>query len=265
MQQNTIVWLVCFILLAYIVSYFRSERYQYETFQEKQAQGPATAPPTEVAIPEVELPYTRKQINDDDYEHNMVFLGETDAVLEEGQRNKLMSQYPMDWSTQPPSSSQFQSGLAGFKQSLDDAKQDVPDEPKSYDAVNGNLMAPPDLSETEREERKILQTYKPKFPPGPTSYDPRDVNDLIKQLYDKKGLIPQVHHKEGTNVYEIVGVRKVGEHVKFEDEPADAGPDPNKNAMESTATTPPAIKDNFQNKFSGASKWTPSLERMFTQ
>lgn len=266
MEQNTIVaMLLGFILVAYLVLYFRSGRYISEEFQ-------AVAPATnkrpnekEVDIPEVEMPYTSQPINSDEDELNAVYMNESDTPMDDDTRSMLMSQYPKDWSTQPPSSSQFQSGVAGFKKSFENATQNVPDEPKSYDAVNGNLMAPPDLSEAEKEERKILQTYKPKFPPGPTSYDPRDVNDLIKQIYDKKGLIPQVHHKEGTNVYEITGVRKMGEHVKFEDEPAEATDSPNAPAMESTATTPPAIADNFQNRFSSASQWTPSLEKMFTQ
>lgn len=259
--------IILFIVAVYLYSYVQSKRYKYEGFQGSPPPPAAPTDPqhphTDIAVPDVELPYTQQQINDEDYEYNMVFLNETEEVLDKNKRNMLMSQYPKDWPNYPPSSSKFQSGLAGYKQSFEDAKQNVPDEAKSYDTINGNLMSPPDLSETEKEERKILQTYKPKFPPGPTSYDPRDVNDLIKQIYDKKGLIPQVHHKEGTNVYEIVGVRKANEHVKFEDEPADATPEPNKKAGEGTAKTPPAVKDTFQNRFQDASKWTPGLEQMF--
>ena len=253
--------IILFVVAVYLYSYIESERYKYEGFQAKSEKPPVAK--TDVAIPDVELPYTQQAINDEDYEYNMVYLNETEVALDENKRNMLMSQYPKDWPTLPPSSSQFQSGLAGYKKSFENAKQNVPDEAKSYDTINGNLMSPPDLSETEKEERKILQTYKPKFPPGPTSYDPRDVNDLIKQIYDKKGLIPQVQHKEGTNVYEIVGVRKANEHVKFEDEPADATPEPNKEAGESTAKTPPAVKDSFQNRFKDVNKWTPGLEEMF--
>ena len=70
-------------------------------------------------------------------------------------------------------------------------------------------------------------------------------------------------HKEGTNIYESVGVRKANEPVRFEDEPADVSPEPNKKAGEGTAKTPPAVKDTLQNRFQDAGKWTPGLEQMF--
>lgn len=186
-----------------------------------------------------------------------------------------MSQRPMDWTGLPPSSSQFQAGL---RESFENAKPTVPDDAKPYQNITGDLMQPPDASEMEKKEKAILQTYKPQFPPTPTSYDPRDAQELIKQIYDLKGVIPDVRHKDGTNVYEIVGVRKKDEKILFEDEEAEASDEANENAMESTAKSPQALGDMSRRStdpfFDSGSKsgsgskwnytsWTPGLERMF--
>jgi len=280
------------LLIGYIAMYAGSRRYLYEYFQPTASSG---APPVTVAMSKapfhngeaktlelapVEVPYTTAPINGvDDYEYNKVFQNESDKALTKALRDKLMSQHPMDWSGQPPSSSQFQAGL---RESFENAKPTVPDDAKPYQNIGGNLMQPPDLSKVEMEERKILQTYKPKFPPGPTTYDPRDANELITQLYDAKGLIPEVRHKDGTNVYEIIGVRKKGDHVLFEDEAvAEATTKADPKLLESTIKTPQAVADMnppTDSMFDPGTKatetksrtnqwnytsWTQGLERMF--
>jgi hypothetical protein len=232
----------------------------------------------EVSLTDVEVPYTQEPINSiDDYELNTVYLNESDKPLSKALKNKLMSQRPMDWTGLPPSSSQFQAGL---RESFENAKPTVPDDAKPYQNITGDLMQPPDASEMEKKEKAILQTYKPQFPPTPTSYDPRDAQELIKQIYDLKGVIPDVRHKEGTNVYEIVGVRKKDEKILFEDEEAEASDEANESAMESTIKPPQAASDMSRStdpffdsgssstkKGSGSkwnyTAWTPGLERMF--
>ena len=290
MDRQAVYYIIfAFVIIGYLLFYVGGRRYLYDGFQSAQ-----TAPPTPVAagqttvapgetkpvdLPPVEVPYAKQPINElDDYEYNLVFQNESDRALTKGLRDKLMSQYPMDWSAYPPSSSQFQAGL---RESFENATPSVPDDAKPYQNITGNLMQPPDKSEIEKEERKILQTYKPKFPPGPTSYDVRDADALIKQLYDAKGLIPEVRHKEGTNIYEVIGVRKKDEKVEFEEEAA-ATSGPNPAAGESTtqgpmaavdATQPQPTDSFFQEGVPATSgsrmnrwnytAWTPGLERMF--
>ena len=73
----------------------------------------------EVELNTPESPYTISPINSlDDYEVANVFENENDKELTKAQRNKLMSQYPLDWTVQPPSSTHFQAGL---KESFTDA------------------------------------------------------------------------------------------------------------------------------------------------
>ena len=277
------------LLLLYAMLYVRSGQYLVgEPFQgtvplAKPSVGPISLTPpsagrskgespvpvvTELAPP-VETPYLDDEINNvDDYEFAFVYKNESEKALSKEMRDKLMSQYPMDWSGYPPSSAQFQAGL---RESFENATPSIPDSPKPYSNVSGETMMPPDNQKVEREERKILQTYMPKFPPNPTAYDPKDVDDLLKKMYDKKGLIPIVKHREGTNIYEIVGTQKKGEKVRYEDEPAPASAGAVPAAGEMTTPLPRVAQDQFfepSTKPQGAGRWdytawTPGLERMF--
>jgi hypothetical protein len=275
MKDTLIITALAVVLAGYTVFYLSSRQYIKETFQ--QTTFADTTIPTksgyvavspgqtkEVSLTPVDVPFTQKPINDlDDYEENIVYLNESEKALSKDLKRKLMSQYPMDWSGYPPSSSQFQAGL---RESFQNAKPTVPDDAKPYENIDGDLMQPPDLSELEKKEKKILQTYTPKFPPTPTSYDPRDAQELIRQIYDVKGVIPEVRHKDGTNVYEIIGVRNKNEKVVFEDEEGAATDGANPSTMESTIKVPMAARDERFNKNGKKwdyTAWTPGLERMF--
>ncbi len=225
-------------------------------------------------IQPVDVPYTNEPINSlDEFELNTVYMNESDKAMSKALRDKLMSQRPMDWSGYPPSSSQFQAGL---RESFANASPTVPDDAKPYDTVSGSNMQPEDKTKEQQEEKKILQTYKPTFPPKGTTYNPKDAEQLIKKVYDAKGVIPIVRHKDGTNVYEIIGTRKKNEKVVYEDEEAPAMNQANPDAGESTINPPQAVRDTAFEPPSGGgvqvktnknkwdyTAWTPGLERMF--
>lgn len=226
----------------------------------------------------------------DDYEFNYVFQNENDRELSTALRNKLMSQRPMDWSGLPPSSSQFEAGVREMFQDraaadpmkpyLDDTAAASAQNP--YRGVNGDAMSPPDTLATEMEERKILQTYSPPTAQELSTYNPEDEaatpEQLIHKIYDVKGLVPTVAHEPGTNVYEIVGVRRKDEKVLYEDEEAPASMMPVQSAGEAAISVPGAAADMAASKdpyydstAPGGSRrdrwnyqaWTPGLERMF--
>ena len=215
----------------------------------------------------------------DDFEYNMVYQNESDRALSTALRNKLMSQRPMDWSGLPPSSEQFQAGL---RESFENASPTVPDNAKPYQTVNGDNMVPPDTEATEMEERKILQAYKPPSTQELGSYsadEDMEPEELIEKIYAVKGLVPTVAHKDGTNVYEVVGVRRKDEKVVYEDEEAPASLGPVRGAGEATIQVPAtaydtaAVVDPFYDTSAPGGKtrigkwdyqsWTPGLERMF--
>lgn len=242
---------------------------------------PIDSRPGRVVMEQTSLdPVAQGQIKKlDDFEYNMIYQNESDRALSTALRNKLMSQRPMDWAGLPPSSEQFQAGL---RESFENASPTVPDNAKPYQTVNGDNMMPPDTEATEMEERKILQAYKPPSAQELGSYsadEDMDPEDLIKKLYAVKGLVPTVAHKDGTNVYEVVGVRRKDEKVVYEDEEAPASLGPVRGAGEATIQVPAtaydtaAVVDPFYDTSAPGGKtrmgkwdyqsWTPGLERMF--
>ena len=209
----------------------------------------------------------------DDYEYSAVYGANSEKPLTAEMRNKLLSQRPMDWAGLPPESAGFQ---AGVKETFENATHTVPDDAKPYQDINGGSMAPPDTDSMEMRERQMLQTYAPKKTGDDmTSYDGKDVDDLIRRIYDKKGLIPTVAHKKDTNVYEVVGVRRKDEKVVYEGDEAPAATGPVQKAGEATITVPAAAADMAasndpyydtaprQKSTWDYQAWTPGLERMF--
>lgn len=287
------------IILGYVILYLGGREYLRDGFQSGGGAGAGSPTvgqlyPTPMPVPppdaqdrragRVLMEYTTKDPvakntiqKMDDYEYNLVYQNESDRELSMELKNKLMSQRPMEWAGLPPSSSQFQAGL---RESFENATPSVPDNAQPYAAVNGDNMVPPDTESTEMEERKILQTYKAPSAQELGTYNPdEDPEALIHRLYDTKGLVPTVAHKEGTNVYEVIGVRRKDEKVVYEDEEAPASAIPNREAGEARINVPPtaydtaAARDPYydMNAPSGKGRigkwdyqaWTPGLERMF--
>jgi len=277
-------------LLGYVILYLGGRNYLRESFQGAGAAShyptPMPVMPSEpVGSGRVLMEYVSKDPvakgaiqKMDDYEYSMVYQNESDKALSQEMKNKLMSQRPLEWAGLPPSSSQFQAGL---RESFQNATAKVPDNAQPFAAVNGDNMVPPDTESTEMEERKILQSYKAPSAQELGSYNPdEDPDALIKRLYDVKGLVPTVAHKDGTNVYEVIGVRRKDEKILYEDEEAPASSAPVPGAGEARISIPPTAYDTAAavdpyydaTAPSGKSRigkwdyqaWTPGLERMFS-
>lgn len=264
------------LLFLYGVYYLFSRKYLEENFKGIDVK------PLEEIVRENDVildtstaPYLNKPINSvDDYEMNLVFQNENDREITKDLRNKLMSQYPMDWSTQPASSAYFSKGK---KESSDNATPiDASMNEIVYKNISSDNLQPPDTDSAEMEERKILQTYEPKHPRDLKTYNIEDANELIKKIYDAKGLIPEVEHKKDTNVYTIVATRKKGEKIEYEDDLGDATAEESEDNMENVTVVPQAAvdimrdSDPFYNSKQKTrmdkwdyTKYTPELERMF--
>jgi len=172
------------------------------------------------ALAHVEYPFILDPIQSvDDYEYSLIFKNEGDRAITKETRDLLMSAYPKDWTTQPPSSDVFQRGLASYKESFADKGQDNSKNP--FTQIDGSNMIPPDSMEAEQKEREILATYVPKKPGELTTYDAEDANDLIKKIYSAKGLVADVKDS-GNGVFTIVGTRPVNSPVVYEDSYATA-------------------------------------------
>ena len=223
----------------------------------------------------MQAPFVKQRLMDvDDYEYNLVFQQEGDREISKALYNKLQSQYPLDWSTQPPSSAHFQAGLQKLKESFQ-APPVMESGPNPYREMNAEAFTPPDTTAEHMEERKILQLYQPAKTDSLGTYQLDDAQALIKRIYDAKGLIPEVQKKEG-NVYEVIGTRRKDEKIVYEDENPPAQRAPVETAGEGTITVPATAVDvaaGLDPFFTPSAsthmdrwdytKFTPGLERMF--
>lgn len=229
---------------------------------------------TSVVNQYMEAPFVKRNILDvDDYEYNLVFQQEGDREISKGLYNKLQSQYPLDWSTQPPSSAHFQAGLQRLKESFTGSP--VQEGINPYTEVSGDALTPSDTSLAQMEERKLLQLYQPSKTGELTTYQLDDADALVKRIYAAKGLVPEVIKKDG-NIYEVIGTRRKDEKIVYEDENPPAQRAPVEEAGEGKITVPVTAVDvaaGLDPFFTPGSsthldrwdytKFTPGLERMF--
>jgi hypothetical protein len=225
---------------------------------------------------EINKPYATDSIRGvDDYEYSLVFKNEGDRAMTKATRDALMAKYPMDWSTQPPSSQGFQNGLAALKEAF--ANPTPPVQGNPFKNIDGSKMTPPDTLADEQKEREILQTYTPKDPQSLTTYNAADAKDLIAKIYDAKGLVAD-YRETGPNQYTIIGTRKKDEKIVYEDDPqvAPTGQGPIAAAGEGVIVVPAVaaeVQGGLDPFFTPSTKtrdgkwdytsWTPGLERMF--
>ena len=273
LADNIILVGVIAFTVGFIYLFITTRQYLRQVFRDSSGNS-VDLSGTPLVVDQVVNPYTTQAIRSaDDYEINMVFQNESDRELSTGLRNKLMSQYPMDWASQPPSSAMFQKGQREMFQNQQQTQnpqwylgQQVTDssgnpvnlEDKPVDAVTGpldasgnpynfiedNAIMPPDTLAVEQHEKKILQTYQPKHAGDLTTYNVDDAMELIRKIYDQKGEVPQVVRKKN-NVYEVVGTRKKNEQIVYEetDQEAPASMEPMPTVGENVTVVPQAAKD----------------------
>jgi hypothetical protein len=224
-----------------------------------------------------EGPYTKDPINDiDDYEVPNVYQLTTNREMNKNTINKLTAQYPLDWSGLPPNSSRFQLERTDYLNGV--YNKPSPDE-SVFKALEGGEIQPPDQDALDAEEAKMLATYRPRKSPNMTTYSIEDADRLIKEIYKKKGLIPEIKRDpQNPNVYQVVGTMEINPKIVWEDQ-APATFDAlrgNGQLMENTVRVPAAAievasADPFFNTDvtqtrdgrSDYRQWTPGLERAF--
>lgn len=273
-MDASIIFFSILVLLAYLYLTTRSSK---EGFSEPIPTGELRKPckSSVIMTQNMEAPFVKKRILDvDDYEYNLVFQQEGDREISKALYNKLQSQYPLDWSVQPPSSAHFQAGLQQLKESFAGSPVSQPG-PDPYREMGNTALTPPDTTAAQMEEKKILQLYQPAKTDSLGTYQLDDAQALIQRIYDAKGLVPEVQKKDG-NVYEVIGTRRKDEKIVYEDENPPAQRAPVEEAGEGRITVPVTAVDTAAGLdpfFSpGASthmgrwdytKFTPGLERMF--
>ena len=241
-MDSRMVILVALIILGYFVL-TRGLLAKTEGFSDPIPTGELRKPckDTSVVNQYMEAPFVKRNILDvDDYEYNLVFQQEGDREISKGLYNKLQSQYPLDWSTQPPSSAHFQAGLQRLKESFTGSP--VQEGINPYTEVSGDALTPSDTSLAQMEERKLLQLYQPSKTGELTTYQLDDADALVKRIYAAKGLVPEVIKKDG-NIYEVIGTRRKDEKIVYEDENPPAQRAPVEEAGEGKITVPVTAVD----------------------
>ena len=215
-------------------------------------------------------PFTISPIDEvDDYEYNLIFQNEGTKAITKANRDLLMSAYPMDWSTHPPSSSVFEQGKAEFFNDLA-IKSQTPQTGNPYARLEGFETLPP------ASEKEILATYVPKKPQELTTYDAADAKEIIDKIYSSRGQI--AHMKQSSadpNVFVITGVRNKASPINYEPD-AEASEGAVKAAGENTIEAPVIYTSENQGldpfftpgDSTRDGKWdytrfTPGLERSF--
>ena len=258
MDNSALLSLILVLIIGYFVLYFGGRKY-LEHFEDNTHMTPTRAP--------VPGPYLQNPINEiDDYEISSVFHNQGSKATSKKDISEAMSQYPLDWSVQGQNSQFFQENQQEFKKKT---MQPV----KPYDGAQADLL--PDTMFQDDEEKKILQTYKPEASKGLLQYSIDDVKDLLKKIYDKKGLIPVVEKsKQAENVWEIVEVKEQNPTIVWED---DADPYKIKRergedviriprtASDTAAGMDPFFQSNPSSRMGkhDYTQFTPGLERMF--
>jgi hypothetical protein len=213
-------------------------------------------------------PYdTSKLMKFDDYEYDMISLNEGERDVSPSTRKMLLSSYPMDWVNQPPSSTNFEKGLASFKEAF----QNPSPIPNIYKNIDGSKMIPPDLDSQEAREREMLNTYSPKNPSSLTTYDAADAKELVDKIYAAKGKKASMTEIK-PNVFSITSVNDLISPVEEE---AQATHDANHASGENTIQVPEVTYsyksadpfftpgDRLRDDRIDYTQWTPGLERQF--
>jgi hypothetical protein len=238
--------------------YTTKESYETKEPYEDKEQTPITVTP----------PFAIAPINEvDDYEYSLVFQNEGTKGITKANRDLLMSAYPMDWSTHPPSSAVFEEGYAEFVEDLAEKRRTPQSGPNPYANLEGGTLPPV-------TEKEILATYTPKKPQELTTYDAADAKEIIDRIYSAKGLIADMKpSKTDSNVFVITGVRNKASPISYEPD-AEASEGPVNATGENTIQAPVVASEQSLDPFftPGEStkdgKWdytrfTPGLERSF--
>jgi hypothetical protein len=196
------------LIFSYFVLYLGGRKY-WEHFENKTKANVSPNVTHNFKISPPEKPYAMNQIEDiDDYEVSAVFHNRGSREASQKQINDAMTRYPIDWSVQGPQSQVFQ----------ENAIQSSP----TYSAMNLNdavSASPMELNSNEEEEKKILQTYRPKKCKELLEYSVEDVKHMIERIYTKRGLVPTIEKsKQGANIWEITEVQEKNPKIIWDDD-----------------------------------------------
>ena len=160
------------------------------------------------------MPYVRDTDENGDFEQDFVYANEGGSNPTKDALDAARRKFPFDWAQLPPSSSLFQAQQALFVK--DPTSTASPYVKETFDALESEKILPMNTETEDQYEMDQLKMYKPKDAKD-CKTDEQGVNEMIQNIYGKKGLIARVA-KKANNVYEIYETVEKDPKIVWEDD-----------------------------------------------
>ncbi len=261
------------LLFAYVFFFLRSKQYLIrEAYSQPTLKVGDDIPVQQSDGNGFDRPYTTRPIMKvDDYDHDIIYSQEGDRQLSKAEINAMTAAYPFDFAKLPPSATKFQRDQAEW---MAEESKRKPADLRKYETIEGFASMPPDKEALEAEEQKMLKTYVPACSKD-LKYDVDDAMDLIKRIYDKKGLDPVVNVRPD-GVYEVYETKEKDPKIVYEDDARPVERMASADMSNAAFEVPSTVRDlsagldpffNTQPRLrsdrTDYTQWTPGLERMF--
>ena len=217
------------------------------------------------------LPYMTTEDKQGDFEGDFIYQNEGGPDPTRDAMNNARRRFPFDWSQLPPSSSLFQAQQSLFVK--DPTSTASPFTQETFEDIESRKVLPP-----EDYEEDALKAYEAKMASDMKSVDSVSVNNLINDIYGKKGLVARVA-KKANNVYEVYEVMEKEPTIVYEDElqqgsmqsnllnpavnPSEMLVAPNASSDLSVGLTPSVRGESVGMKRRTYDDYNPNLENMF--
>ena len=184
-----------------------------KSFQEKVRKGDAGQGPVIYDQSDYLKPYMTDEDKYGDYELDFIFNQEGGYNPTRDAINAARGRFPFDWANLPPSANQFQ-----MQQALFEKAGAAPYSAETFKNIEARDLLPTDSLAEEERQAKILSSYKPVSAADMQAPTVQSVEELAKQIYEPRGLIPIVKQQGATNVYEIYETKEINPKIVYEDE-----------------------------------------------
>jgi hypothetical protein len=202
--MDLLVVFAVLVAFAYILLYLGGRYYLREGYQN--GRNCQTVLDTSVG----NKPYVTNEDKYGDFEQDVVFQNEGGFDPTQEAINVARRKFPFDWAQLPPSSSLFQAQQALF--SKDPLSTTAPFVPETFQNIESLKVLPPDITEEDQ-----LKMYQAKTTDDLAAVDSQSVNEMIQNIYGKKGFVAKVAEK-ANNVFEVYELQEKNPKIEYEDE-----------------------------------------------
>ena len=162
-------------------------------------------------------PYMTNEDQYGDFEQDFVMMNEGGYNPSRDAINAARRRFPFDWSQLPPSANQYQMQQMLFNKEA--IAQAAPYTTETFKNIEAKDLMPVDSEAQTEKEQAALKSYVPVSASEVAAPSVQSVEELVKKIYEPKGLTPIVKQRGDTNVYEIYEVKEKNPKIVYEDAP----------------------------------------------